>query len=84
MALQNSTNFASDATHDIGAARPPTAPTRSRSSELRSLAAWYRSLAEKAGEPAIWEKRLLTADRLEEEAAHIEEALRRGHQEEQR
>jgi hypothetical protein len=75
MALQNGTNFGSDAALDTGAARP---------SELRGLARWYRSFAEKAGNPAIWEKRLLTAERLEDEAARVEKALRRGHQGEQR
>jgi hypothetical protein len=75
MALQNATTFGSDATLDTGAVRP---------SELRGLACWYRSFAEKAGNPTIWEKRLLTAERLEEEAARVEEALRRGRQGEQR
>lgn len=75
MVLQNATNLGSDATRDIGVAGP---------SELRNLASWYRSFAEKAGNPAIWEKRLLTAEQLEEEAARVEEALRCGHQGEQR
>lgn len=40
--------------------------------ELRKLAAWYREFAERAGNPAIWEARLLTADRLDAEAEHLE------------
>ena len=39
---------------------------------LRDLAAWYRKFAERAGEPAIWEGRLRTADKLEEEAVELE------------
>ena len=39
---------------------------------LRELAAWYRSFAEQAGSPAIWEARLLTAEDLEAEAELIE------------
>jgi hypothetical protein len=42
------------------------------SQELRDLAAWYREFAEKAGNPWIWDARLRTADKLEEEAARIE------------
>jgi hypothetical protein len=43
--------------------------------ELRKLAAWYREFAERAGNPAIWEMRLRTAEKLEAEAAHIEANL---------
>jgi hypothetical protein len=57
MALENPPHFGSGAICDIGAARRSPTPTRSRTSELRSLAAWYRSLAEKAGDPVIWERR---------------------------
>jgi hypothetical protein len=39
---------------------------------LRELAAWYRSFAEQAGNPAIWEARLLMAKDLEAEADQIE------------
>jgi len=39
---------------------------------LRTLAAWYRKFAERAGNPAIWGMRLGTAERLEAEAARIE------------
>jgi hypothetical protein len=38
------------------------------SDELRKLAAWYREFAERAGNPAIWEARLRTAEQLEAEA----------------
>jgi len=40
--------------------------------ELRRLAAWYREFAERAGDPAIWDRRLRTAERLEAEADRIE------------
>src|SRR5271166_149881 len=36
--------------------------------KLRQLAAWYREFAERAGNPAIWEARLRTAENLEAEA----------------
>ena len=39
---------------------------------LRELAAWYRSFAERAGNPVIWEARLLMAEDLEAEAERIE------------
>ena len=39
---------------------------------LRELAAWYREAAQRAGNPAIWEARLLTAEDLEGEADRIE------------
>ncbi len=42
-------------------------------SELRKLAAWYREFAERAGNPAIWEARLMTARELEREANRLEE-----------
>ena len=35
---------------------------------LRDLAAWYREFAERAGNPAIWDTRLRTAENLEKEA----------------
>ncbi len=38
------------------------------SAKLRALASWYRNLAERAGNPAIWEARLRTAETLEAEA----------------
>jgi chaperonin cofactor prefoldin len=40
---------------------------------LRELAAWYRSFAERAGNPVIWEARLQTAEDLEAEAERIEQ-----------
>jgi hypothetical protein len=36
--------------------------------KLRALASWYRNLAEQAGNPAIWEARLRSAEKLEAEA----------------
>jgi hypothetical protein len=44
--------------------------------KLRVLAAWYRQFAERAGNPAIWEARLRTAEDLEKKAASLAE--RRG------
>jgi hypothetical protein len=43
--------------------------------ELRKLAAWYRRFAEHAGEPRIWEARLLTAEKLDAEANRLEAEL---------
>ena len=40
--------------------------------KLRELAGWYRDLAERTANPAIWEARLLTAEDLETEAARLE------------
>lgn len=45
--------------------------------ELRLLASWYRELAERAGNPVIWESRLLMAESLEMEAKRIENELAR-------
>ena len=44
---------------------------------LRQLALWYRGLAERTGNPAIWEARLRTAERLEQEADRLAEASKR-------
>ena len=41
--------------------------------ELRRLAAWYRGFAERAGNPATWEARLMTAAELEREANRLEQ-----------
>ena len=41
---------------------------------LRELASWYRELAERAGNPAIWEGRLRMAGDLDAEADRIERA----------
>jgi len=43
--------------------------------KLRELAAWYREFAERAGDPWIWDARLKTADKLENEAALLEKRL---------
>ena len=45
---------------------------------LRKLAAWYREFAERAGNPAIWEARLRTAEELEAEASRAEAQLARS------
>jgi hypothetical protein len=39
---------------------------------LRALASWYRELAERSGNPAIWDARLRTAEDLEAEAARLD------------
>jgi hypothetical protein len=43
--------------------------------KLRELAAWYREYAERAGNSAIWDARLRTAEELEKEAGSIERRL---------
>ena len=54
-----------------------TAPTQFvEAQKLRDLAAWYRQFAERAGNPAIWEARMRTAEDLEKKAASLAE--RRG------
>jgi hypothetical protein len=40
--------------------------------KLRELASWYREFAERAGNPAIWEARLRTAEHLDAQAERIE------------
>jgi hypothetical protein len=47
-------------------------PTQTNPSKLRELASWYRDLAERASNPAIWEARLRTAEELEAEADLVE------------
>ena len=49
-----------------------TDPTQTDPSKLRELACWYRDFAERAGNPAIWEARLLTAEKLYAEADLLE------------
>jgi hypothetical protein len=46
---------------------------------LRKLAGWYREFAERAGNPAIWHARLMTAEDLEREADRLEKMAARGH-----
>jgi hypothetical protein len=48
---------------------PPTVKARM----LRELAAWYRTFATRAGNPVIWESRLLTAEELDAEARRLEQ-----------
>ena len=45
---------------------------------LRELAEWYRQFAERAGNPAIWEARLLHARAIEDEADRLERQLAPG------
>jgi len=40
--------------------------------KLRELAAWYREFAERAGNPSIWESRLLLAEDLQQEADSLD------------
>jgi len=40
--------------------------------KLRELAVWYRELAERVGNPWIWNARLQTAESLEREAAMLD------------
>lgn len=40
--------------------------------EMRTLAAWYRALAEDTDNPTIWESRLRTAENIEEMATRTD------------
>jgi hypothetical protein len=46
----------------------PPITQRTSGLKLRELAAWYRKFAECAGNPVIWESRVLLAEDLEREA----------------
>ena len=46
--------------------------------KLRKLAGWYREFAERAGNPAIWHARLMTAEDLEREAARLDKIAAKG------
>jgi hypothetical protein len=52
---------------------PRTQERHEKRRELRELAHWYRSFADRAGNPVIWEARLRTAKELEQEADRLEE-----------
>ena len=56
----------------VGPAHLADAEPSVKARMLRELAVWYRALAERAGNPVIWESRLLTADDLETEASRID------------
>ena len=56
----------------------PSYPITPAPEKLRELASWYRELAERAGNPAIWESRLLTAEYLETEALRVERLVAAG------
>ena len=47
-----------------------------KAQNLRRLAMWYRAFAERAGNPAIWEARLRTAEDLDAEAHRLEQSQR--------
>ena len=44
-------------------------------STLRKLASWYRQFAERAGNPAVWEARLRTAEDLDAQAERVEQRV---------
>ena len=44
-------------------------------STLRKLALWYREFAERAGNPAVWEARLRTAEDLDAQAERVEQRV---------
>ena len=44
---------------------------------LRELALWYREFADRTENPAIWEARLQTAERLEWDAERLAEESKR-------
>jgi hypothetical protein len=46
-------------------------PELDTADKLRELAEWYRQFAERAGDPRIWEARLLTAEKLDSEADRL-------------
>jgi hypothetical protein len=43
-----------------------------KANQLRASASWYRTFAERAVSPVIWEDRLRTAEDLEDQAARFE------------
>jgi hypothetical protein len=43
--------------------------------KLRELGSWYREFAERAGNAAVWDGRLRTAEYLDAEAERIEHSL---------
>jgi len=51
--------------------------TMNDAERLRELARWYRNFAEHAGNPAIWEARLRTAEDFEAEATRLDSAAYR-------
>src|SRR3954470_21270308 len=52
-------------------AAPEDGPTKAPE-ELRTLAAWYRDYAERAGSTLVWDYRLSTAEDLERQASALE------------
>src|SRR5436190_20942834 len=53
-------------------ARPHTGSNPRETIRLRELAAWYRDISERAGNPRIWESRLRRAEDLDREADQLE------------
>src|SRR5437763_14978432 len=53
-------------------ARPHTRRNSRDTIRLRELAAWYRDISERAGNPRIWESRLRMAEEVDKDAAQVE------------
>src|SRR5258708_36298097 len=51
---------------------PRKASDMREAARLRELAAWYRDISERAGNPRIWESRLRRAEDLDREADQLE------------
>ena len=60
----------------VNAAKPVDHPRKTsdmrEAARLRELAAWYRDISERAGNPRIWESRLRRAEDLDREADQLE------------
>src|SRR3982074_1081200 len=60
----------------VNAAKPVDHPRKTsdmrEATRLRELAAWYRDISERAGNPRIWESRLRRAEDLDREADQLE------------
>jgi len=59
----------------VSDAMPPQGDGAAAARNLRELANWYRGFAERAGNPAIWDARLRTAEDLDAEASRIEQRV---------
>src|SRR3977135_4568838 len=60
----------------VNATKPVDHPRKTsdmrEAARLRELAAWYRDISERAGNPRIWESRLRRAEDLDREAEQLE------------
>src|SRR5258708_14860280 len=60
----------------VNAAKPVDHPRKTsdmrEAARLRELAAWYRDISERAGNPRIWESRVQMADELDREGDRLE------------